>query len=126
MTSKGTGSPPELIDPALAVDYVRGAIDIVPYGGAEVRGASTIRYSFNVDLDIAAAHASDAPRQAAVGAIRTALGRPTFYADVWVDTAGRIRRVQVPLDKRDKRPGYRDAVLEKLVTVDFYDYNGGG
>jgi len=39
------------------------------------------------------------------------------------DSAGRVRRVQVPVDRRDKRPGYKDVVLERLVTVDFYDYN---
>lgn len=123
MTARGTGTAPELSDPILAVDFVRGAVDVVPYGGGEVRGASTIRYSFDVDLDVAAAHATDEEHRAAITAVRAAIGRPTFYADVWVDSAGRIRRVQVPLDKRDKRPGYRQAVLEKLVTVDFYDYS---
>jgi hypothetical protein len=124
MTVAGVGGLPELSDPALAIDYVRGAVDIVPYGGAEVRGASTIRYSFDVDLDIAAVQAATPSHQAGLLALKASIGRPTFYADVWVDSRRLVRRVQFPLDKRDKRPGYREAVIERLVTVDFFDYNG--
>ena len=119
----GAGASEELGDPVSVLDLVRGAVDIVPYGGAEVRGASTIRYSFDVDLDVAALHAPTAAARARIEQAKAALGRPTFYADVWVDSAGRVRRVQVPVDRRDKRPGYKDVVLERLVTVDFYDYN---
>jgi hypothetical protein len=129
------GSPPdvlpaalrrvELTDPATVLDLVRGAVDITPYGGAEVRGAGTIRYSFDVDLDVAANDASTPARRAAIQQIRASLGRPTFYADVWVDSAGRVRRVQVPMDPHDKRPGYREVVLPRLITIDFYDYQRG-
>lgn len=122
----GRGSSPELEDPLEVVDLVRGAVDIVPYGGAEVRGASTIRYSFDVDLDVAAQNASTPERRRQLEAAKAQLGAPTFYADAWIDASGRIRRVQVPVDRHDKRPAYTAVVLERLVTVDFYDFNGTG
>ena len=122
----GAAGSEELGDPVSVLDLVRGAVDIVPYGGAEVRGASTIRYSFDVDLDVAALHAATSDGRARIEQAKAALGRPRFYADVWVDGAGRVRRVQVPVDRRDQRPGYKDVVLEKLVTVDFYDFNRTG
>lgn len=126
VTVSGSGPSPELDDPLEVIDLVRGAVDIVAYGGAEVRGASTIRYSFDVDLDVAAQDASTEARRAQLRQVRADLGKPTFYADVWIDSQRRIRRVQVPLDRRDKRPGYTAVVLERLVTVDFYDFNGQG
>jgi hypothetical protein len=121
---EGVDPAPEVVHPLDAIDYVRGAVDIVPYGGAEVRGASTIRYSFEVDLDVAAAHAPTPERRRELELEKQALGRPGFYADVWIDSQGRVRRVQVPVDKHDKRPAYRAVVLERLVTVDFWGFNG--
>ena len=126
VSATGRGDSPELADPLEVVDLVRGATDIVPYGGGEVRGASTIRYSFDVDLDVAAAHATTDARRQQLQQARSALGAATFYADVWIDSKGRIRRVQLPVDRHDKRPAYREVVLERLVTVDFYDFNGEG
>src|SRR4029079_19347942 len=38
---------PEFARPTLAIDVVRNAVSIVPYGGAEVRGASTIKYQLD-------------------------------------------------------------------------------
>ena len=86
-----------------------------------MRGASTIRYSFDVDLDVAV-HAT--PRPPTRPADVEGRHRPTdVLRGRLVDSRRLVRRVQVPLDKRDKRPGYQQAVLERLVTVDFFDYN---
>jgi hypothetical protein len=101
---------PELRDPLVALDVVRHVAKIVPFGGAEVRGASTIKY----ELDIA----PPADLAARLGGLH----RRTFYADVFVDSAGRIRRVTVPLHLDERRPSDTNEILAKLVTVDFYGF----
>ena len=101
---------PELRDPLVALEIVRNAAKVVPFGGAEVRGASTIKY----ELDVA-------PR-ADLAARLGGLHRSTFYADVFVDSAGRIRRVTVPLHLDERRPSDTNEILAKLVTVDFYGF----
>jgi hypothetical protein len=89
----------ELRDPVVVVDMVRGFTDVEPYGGGEVRGASTIKYELGVEYE----------------------GR-RFFADVWVDSVGRIRRVLVPTDKSKPRPTRDDPDRLDLITVDFYGF----
>lgn len=112
---------PELTDPASVADLVRGALGSVAYGGAAVRGSSTFRYEvvINVERAVAETPAASRPRMAAFAA---ALGAPAFYADVWIDADGRVRRLQVPVEKTTERPPDRSKVLPRLVTVDFYDF----
>ena len=112
---------PELRDPLALVDLVRGALEIVSYGGTAVREASTFRYETVIDVE-AAVRATPEERRAAVRAMADRLGSPAFYADVWVDGEGRIRRVQVPVEKTTKRPGNRDRSRPRLITVDFFDF----
>lgn len=77
----------------LALAFLRGARNVLPYGGEEVEGASTLRYSFVVDLDQAVA-ASPPADQPALRAAARAIGGIQEPADVWLDGAGRVRRVQ--------------------------------
>ena len=90
----------ELRDPVTVVDLVRSVVEIEPYGGAEVRGASTIKYELEV-----------------VGS-----GGQRHFADVWIDSDGRIRRVLVPTDKTKPRPTRDDPSRLDLITVDFYGF----
>ena len=115
------GTYPELDQPLAVLDLVRGATDVVPYGGTAVRGASSFRYETMIHVDRALLRTPE-PRRAALRALADRLGAPAFYADVWVDGRGRIRRVQVPVDKTTQRPGARDRRIPRLVTVDFFDY----
>jgi hypothetical protein len=101
----------EFSDPAVAIEVVRAAVSIVPYGGAEVRGASTIKY----ELDIA-------PSPDLLARLGRPLKGDTFYADVSIDAQRRIRQVAYPLDLNEKRPSDTHKILAKLVTVDFYDF----
>lgn len=112
---------PELGHPSAVVDLVRGAVEVVSYGGAAVRDASTFRYETVIDVERAVRATPDA-RQAAVRALADRLRAPTFYADVWVDGEGRLRRVQMPVAKTTKRPGFRDRSRPSLVTVDFFAF----
>jgi len=103
------------------VDLVRGALEVVSYGGTAVREASTFRYETVIDVE-AAVRATPGARRAAVRALADRLRSSAFYADVWVDGEGRIRRVQVPVEKTTKRPGNRDRSKPRLITVDLFDF----
>jgi hypothetical protein len=106
-------APVLLTDPLLAVEVLRGATNVVEYGGVEVRGASTIRYQFDVD-----------PTHATLGSLVAGLRRPTFYADAWIDGQGRVRQVLVPADINETRPVRRSSRVPQVITVQFFDYSG--
>ena len=118
---RSSAAYPELADPLAMVDMVRGAVGVVSYGGVSLRGAATFRYELTVDVAQAVA-AAPVTRRDEVAALGERLGSPSFYADVWVDDRGRVRRVQVPVDKASRRPGTRDRTMPALVTVDLFDY----
>ncbi|HZN15123.1 MAG TPA: hypothetical protein VFB78_12680 [Acidimicrobiales bacterium] len=106
-----TATEPELTNPVVAIDIVRAVASVDPYGGAEVRGASTIKY----ELDIA-------PGEELTAKLGGGLRGPTFYADVYVDSQLRIRRVTLPVDLNERRPSDTHQILAKLITIDFYDF----
>ena len=107
--------------PLSVVDLVRGAVEVVSYGGTAVREASTFRYEIVIDVE-AAVRATPEGRKAAVRHLADRLGAAAFYADVWVDGEGRIRRVQLPVDKTVQRPGNRDRSRPRLITVDLFAF----
>lgn len=112
---------PELVDPAAVVDLVRGALASVAYGGAAVRGTSTFRYETVINVERAVAE-TPAERRPRMEAFAASLGAPAFYADVWIDGEGRLRRIQLPVEKTTERPPDRAKELPRLVTVDFFDF----
>jgi hypothetical protein len=85
-----------LVRPGLGTDlaFLRGAVKVSPYGGQEVRGVSTFRYSLLVDLAVAIANSPAADRPA-LQAAADAIGPVVWPADVWLDTSGRVRRLQM-------------------------------
>jgi hypothetical protein len=83
----------------LALALLRGAKAVLPYGGEEILGASTLRYSFVVDLAAAAAAAPQAQRPALEVAAR-ALPGVLEPADVWLDGRGRVRQLQFATNPR--------------------------
>lgn len=125
VTGAGADGPPqghpELANPGAVVDLVRGAIEAVSYGGAAVRGTSAFRYETVINVE-RAVRETPPGRRAAMEAFARLLGAPAFYADVWVDGEGRLRRVQVPVEKTTQRPAQRARELPRLVTVDFFDF----
>ena len=114
---------PELSEPRAMVDLVRGAVAVESYGGAAVRGASTFRYEAVINVERAVAE-TPAPRRAEVEAFAARLRSAAFYVDLWVDQDGRLRRIQVPVEKTTRRPEARSKVLPQFVTVDLFDYAG--
>lgn len=115
---------PELNDPRSVVDVVRGAIGAESYGGAAVRGASTFRYEAVVNMERAVAE-TPPDRRAAMEEFARLVGSPAFYVDLWIDDEGRLRRVQIPLERTTERPEARSRVLPRFLTVDFFEFAGG-
>ena len=120
----GATSYPELDDPRSVVDLVRGAEQAESYGGAALRGVSTFRYEAVVNVARAVAE-SPPDRRAAMEGFARALGAPAFYVDLWVDDDGRLRRVQLPVEKTTERPAARSKAMPALLTVDFFDFAPG-
>lgn len=114
---------PELDDPLGLVELIRGAVGVESYGGVAVRGVSTFRYELNVNVERALAMVEPGRRQA-VAAFAGRLNGDGFYADVWVDSAGRLRRIQVPVDKMSGRPAAHERKLPSLISVDLFEYTG--
>lgn len=85
-------------DPTQALQYLRGASDEVKKIGEEdLRGAHTTHYTATLDLKKAASSLSGARRAAYDKAIAK-LGTASLPADVWIDDAGRARKLSFTQD----------------------------
>jgi len=121
-----------LVRPGAGLDlaFLRGAENVLPYGGEEVRGTSTLRYSFVVDLAAAIA-ATPVTETSALGALRTAavaIGPVRFPADVWLDSAGRVRRIQLATDPKLRTTTTAanfftpEGVVLSFIVIDLHDF----
>jgi hypothetical protein len=117
------GALPEALrggDPFANLDLVRGTVHILSDGGAEVDGASTLRYTLTIDPEQAIT-TTPPDRQAALRAVlqgRTAL----FMMDVWIDSKLLIRRVEVATDLRPTTPSTRPDRLPIATDVDYITF----
>jgi hypothetical protein len=119
VTEKGPGAAnPFVSDPALAIDVVRGAVRIDTFGGVGVQGVGTMMYEIDVDPAKALAAAPIARRDRLAKALPT----KAFYADVFIDTQGRIRRVLLPVDLTVPRQYGDSKITNQEMTVDFYNF----
>jgi hypothetical protein len=119
MVLRGEGRPgPFLTDPVLALDLVAGAVNIRSYGGVQVQEASAFRYEVDIDPTKALAAAPAARRER----LAALLPDDRFFADVFVDGAGRIRRVLLPIDLAVPRPMGDEKRVPDMLTVDFHDF----
>lgn len=119
-----------LVRPGLgtALAFLRGATKVIRYGGEEVRGVSTFRYSFVVDLAAAAAASPPAERPE-LEAAAVAIGPVLWPADVWLDDKGRVRRLQMAenptLRSTTTRPNLlltEDGNYLALTNITFFDF----
>lgn len=111
---------PFVAEPALVIDVVRGTVRIKPFGGVGVRDVGTMMYEVDIDPARVLA-ATPAGRRARLAEL---LPPGRFYADVFIDTQGRIRRVLLPADLTDPRPYGDSKVTNEEMTVDFYQFGG--
>lgn len=88
-----------VVRPGAAIDlaFLRGAVHVLPYGGQEIRGSNTFRYSMQIDLQAAIA-ASPPAQRPAVEAAYEAIGPVLWPVDVWLDDQGRVRHLEMAED----------------------------
>jgi hypothetical protein len=119
-----------LVRPGLGTDvsFLRGAIKVTSYGGEEVRGTSTYRYTFLVDLPTAIA-LSPVVSRPALEAASLAIGPVQWPADVWLDSSGRVRRLQMAEDPFAHTTTTKanllitqDGNYLALTNIEFYDF----
>jgi len=85
-----------IVRPGAAIDlaFLRGAVHVLPYGGEEIRGSNTFRYSAQIDLPVAIA-ASPPDQRPALEAAYQAIGPVLWPVDVWLDDEGRVRHLEM-------------------------------
>jgi hypothetical protein len=104
-------------DPFANLDLVRGTVHILSDGGGEVDGASTLRYTLTIDPQQAIS-TTPAARRAGLRAVLQ--NRSAFFmADVWIDSALHIRRIEVPTDLTPTTPSTRPDRLPIASDVDY-------
>jgi len=108
-------------DPFVAIDLLRGMQSVETWGGAEVRGASTIRYTVKTDPSVAASLAPPG-RAAALRMVAADAGAGQIQLDVFIDSAGRVRRVQLPAPLKAGKPIIRPDGELQAVTIDYEDF----
>jgi len=114
---------------ATALAFLRGAVKVLPYGGQEIRGTDTFRYSIEVDLDQAIAN-SPPDQRPALEAAAAAIGPVLWPVDVWLDDQGRVRHLRLAEDPELHTTTTRGNILIYKDTgnplpftdLDFYDF----
>jgi hypothetical protein len=115
-------SPFGVQEPAAAIDLLRGVTAVRSYGGAEVQGIGTKRYEVDIDLAKAIAATPEA-RRGDLHLLDGKLGNDKeLWADVFVDSAGRVRRIVLPVHTSMVRPYGDDKRIPQLVSVDYSDF----
>jgi hypothetical protein len=114
---------------ATALAFLRGAVKVLPYGGQEIRGTDTFRYS--IDVDLAQAIANSPPDQRpALEAAAQAIGPVLWPVDVWLDDQGRVRHLELAEDPELHTTTTRGNIIIYKDTgnalpftdLDFYDF----
>lgn len=105
-------------DPSQLLDSLRGLSDSVEkVGRSNVRGVDTTHYSADVDLTKAMAEAPAGERENAKAMLQLLGGRTTLPVDLYIDDAGRVRRMELKYEF--------DVLGEKMeaaVKLDLFDF----
>jgi hypothetical protein len=113
-------------DPTTTLDYLRGASnDIRKVGSETLRGVSTTHYHGTIDLNLAAAKATDPNRKAGLHQIEKLIGITDYPADLWIDNAGRLRQMRYSLDTSKFDIPAAGGVTHTgtaTYTIEIYDY----
>lgn len=105
-------------DPSQMLDSLRGISGSVrKVEETRVRGVETTHYSADVSLDKALAQAPQREREAARAALKMFGGMEKMPVDVYIDDAGRVRRMQMEYDLETPRTNFESEV--KLELFDF-------
>jgi hypothetical protein len=106
---------------------VRGAENVVKVGPDQVRGEPTTRYHLDINLQKAAQEQPTPEARAAMQSLVNLYTVPTRPVDVWLDSEGRMRRMQQTLDFSTVR--FPPAIASQVrtlgsptLTVDYYGF----
>jgi hypothetical protein len=112
-------------DPSQFLSYLRGVSGAITTVGHEsVRGTATTHYRAVVDLTKAAGSSSP-DVQKTIQQLGKVLGATTFPIDVWIDSAGRVRRQHQVFDySHASFPNIPTSALPKSadITVEYFDF----
>ncbi|MDQ3890410.1 MAG: hypothetical protein M3312_07635 [Actinomycetota bacterium] len=105
-------------DPSRALAYLRGASGKVEeVGQEEIRGARTTHYRMTVDLHKAARR--DPSERESLERVIERSGVQKIPADVWVDDAGRVRRLKLAYENVRLAPGQEGDLTMRMDLFDF-------
>jgi hypothetical protein len=109
-------------DPTQALEYLKGTSgDLRELGRQRLRGESTTRYALTIDLEKALANTPEAKET--LQSFRKLLGTTTIPAEVWVDDAGRMRKLQLRLDlSKSSDPAASRYGGPLTMTVELFDF----
>jgi hypothetical protein len=106
-------------DPSQALSYLTGASSNVQNLGTDtIRGVQTTHYRATVDLQRMVDRAPARDRKAlrkTLATLRQQLGTSTFPVDVWIDSAGRARRIS-------EKMSMPSLGANMSMTEDLYDF----
>lgn len=112
-------------NPLVALDLLRGATSVDSIGGAAMRGVSTIHYELVVNPERAVA-AAPADRRAALSEGLTRIAAVAIPAEVWIDSANRVRRIQLGDDLARRTFKFDSRGIPFVTTIDFFDFSPRG
>ncbi len=103
-------------DPQQTVSLLLGAREVKAGGTEEVRGESTDKYTFTIDIDAAASRLPEGESQAFEQSLKS-LQRDELPATAWVDESGRLRRLRYTIATTAEKGS------SKIVsTVELFDF----
>lgn len=114
-------------DPTQGLGMVRGAENVVAVGTEQVRGAEATHYHLDVNLQKAVDQQPTPEARAAMQQLVNLYTVPTRPVDVWLDSDGRVRRLQQTLDFSVVRfppaiAGQVQRLGSPTLTVEYYGF----
>ena len=111
---------PSQLDPAVFLEFLRGADDIEVVGSEDVRGVETTHFSGTLDVDELAEHAPADAREdvkAMLEQLEDEFGEATTSFDAWVDASGVPWRVAFGFSPEGSGEGVQ-------MTIDVLEIGG--
>jgi hypothetical protein len=130
LSEQGDGSLNQLLtdapsDPSTVLGYLRGAgADVRGLGSDTIDGSPTTHYSVTINLDQAAQGQNQDTRQG-IKTLEQEIGSNKLPAQVWIDQAGRVRRIAVRETLTGSAPTtttQRGGAISFACTATFSDY----
>jgi hypothetical protein len=105
-------------DPSQLLDALRGISGSVEkVGETRVRGVETTHYTADISLDKALAEAPARERAATKAALKTLGGLDEMPVDLYIDDAGRVRRMEMEYDLKSAGMAFETEI--KMELFDF-------